>query len=127
MLSFELDCGRSVYLDSLDYSRTYGGLLEGRPNADMNARITARACEKTNYPPHLVAPVVDNSDPDHPALPPVQIVVEVWCNDPIGDGMGSHAAIIWYRDAWDSQSLTDVVFDGIRAVDWNAVAKDFDW
>ena len=56
------------------------------------------------------------------------MIAEVWCNDPITpNGMGSHATIIWYRDAWDSQSLTDVVLDGIRGVDWNKIAADFDW
>ena len=128
MLSFDLDCGRSVYLDSLHYSRTYAGLLEGRPNAQYNTEITTRVCTNTNSPAHLVPPDLDNTDPEHPSLPPIEMIAKVWCNDPITpNGMGSHATIIWYRDTWDSQSLTDVVLDGIRGVDWNKIAADFDW
>lgn len=127
MLLFELDCGRSVYLDSLRYSPTYTGNLIGKPNKKRNDRITARACTNTIGPAHLVIPTVDETDPDRPMLPPVEMVAEIWCNDPIGDGMGSHAAIVWYRDIWDNQSLVDVVLDGIRRIDWDSVAADFDW
>jgi hypothetical protein len=42
MLSMTLDCGRRVTLDAFDYARTYAGLLEGRPNAEINARIIER-------------------------------------------------------------------------------------
>src|SRR5262245_24158767 len=38
-LSLTLDCGRRVTLDAFEYSRTYGGLLEGLPNAEINSRI----------------------------------------------------------------------------------------
>ena len=127
MLSFTLDCGRIVYLDSLQYCRTYAGLLGGRPNQRFNDEITVRACANANRPVHLVPPIIDNSDPQHPSLPPVETSADLWCNDPIGDGMGSHATIVWYRETWDDQSLKDVVLDGIRHVTWNSVAVDFDW
>jgi hypothetical protein len=42
MLSLTLDCGRRVTLDACDYARTYAGLLEGRPNAEINAGIIER-------------------------------------------------------------------------------------
>ena len=127
MLSFNLHCGRSVYLDSLRYGRTYAGLLEGRPDKKYNDVIVARACANTNGPAHLVSPSIDESDPAHPSLPPVEMIAEVWCNDPIGDGMGSHATIVWYRDTWNKQSLIDVVLEGIRDVPWESIAVDFDW
>lgn len=128
MLSFLLDCGRSVFLDSLHYSRTYGGLLEGRPNARLNMMIISRAAEGTQSRAFVIPPVVDHSDPDHPCLPPIQMIAEVWCTEPINAGaMGSNATLVWFREAWDEESLTEVVFDGIRGVDWEAVATDFDW
>ena len=36
MISFDLNNGRNVYVDALQYSRTYSGLMEGRPNKRIN-------------------------------------------------------------------------------------------
>jgi hypothetical protein len=43
MMFLTLDCGRKVGVDAFDYSRTYAGLLEGRPNVEFNNRIIQRA------------------------------------------------------------------------------------
>jgi hypothetical protein len=86
MLSLTLDCGRRVTLDAFDYSRTYAGLLEGRPNAEMNARIIERALAKGSWgqrKTHLIPPVIDERDPEHPVMPPACLRAWLWCNDPI--------------------------------------------
>jgi hypothetical protein len=128
MLSFELDCGRSVYLSRIEYNRTYGGLYAGSPNEKYNNTLIENARSRTHRPAFVVPPKIDNSEPEHPTLPPIEMIAEVWCNDPISpEWMGSHLAIIWYREAWENESLREVVQDGIGGVDWDNVAVDFDW
>ncbi|MCC9604504.1 hypothetical protein LOC68_27700 [Blastopirellula sp. JC732] len=128
MLSFQLDCGRSVFLDSLKYSRTYSGLLEGRPTARLNYTIIDRTRSQTASRAFVIPPRINDEDPDHPVLPPVQLVAYVWCSEPIGsEAMASQAWIVWYREEWKDESIEKVAFDGIRGVDWDAIAEDFDW
>ncbi len=38
-LFITLDCGRKLAVDAIYYQRTYLGLLEGRPNREMNDRL----------------------------------------------------------------------------------------
>jgi len=46
-----LNCGRKVWLDSFAFSRTYGGLLEGLPTAEINGLIIERALTYESWGP----------------------------------------------------------------------------
>jgi hypothetical protein len=68
-LLFKLDCGRTVK-EALHCCRTYGGLIEGRPNAYVNQQIMEEARGQMGrvWGPvprriHVVPPVIDESDP----------------------------------------------------------------
>src|SRR5262249_6861667 len=129
MLSLMLDCGRRVTVDAFDYARTYAGLLEGRPNAEMNARIierelTDRAGSGARRKPHLIPPVIDARDPAHPVLPPVCLRAWVWCNDPIDPAfMGSALVVVWFADECHAEPIADVVFRAIRGLPWEQFAE----
>ena len=85
---FELDCGRSVTVDAFYYQRTYISLLEGLPNPKMNERILEK-CRTALIPlwgkrkVHVVPPETDESDPEHPVMPPVQVTAWLTCYYPI--------------------------------------------
>src|SRR5262249_26774299 len=99
MMFIKLDCGRSVWVDSFFYTRTYGGLLEGRPNRQLNEQIVHEIrglmmrlwLKKT----HVIPPQLDESDPDHPVLPPVALGACLTCNEPINsEFMGSQLVVV---------------------------------
>jgi hypothetical protein len=133
MLSLTLDCGRRVTLDAFDYAHTYAGLLEGRPNAEMNARIIERELTERDgswgrRKTHLIPPVIDDRDPAHPVLPSVCLRAWVWCNDPIDPAfMGSALVVVWFADECHAEPIADVVFRAIRGLPWEQLAEDFDW
>ena len=131
MLSLTLDCGRRVTLDAFEYSRTYAGLLEGLPNAEINSRIIEEALAKGLWGPrktHLVPPVIDERDPKHPRLPSACLQAWVWCNDPIDPAfMGSALVVVWFADECLADTIADVVFRAIRGLPWEQLAEDFDW
>ena len=132
MLFLTLDCGRKVTLASFDYTRTYAGLLEGRPDTEMNARIierqlTARDESWGRRKTYLFPPVIDNRDPAYPVLPPACLRAWVWCNDPIDPAfMGSELVIVWFADECHAELIADVVFRAIRGLPWEQLAEDFD-
>jgi hypothetical protein len=131
MLSLTLDCGRRVMLDAFEYSRTYGGLLEGLPNAEINSRIIEGALAERSWglrKTHLIPPEVDTRDPRHPELPPALLRAWVWCNDPINPAfMGSSLVVVWFAHECHADTIADVVFRAIRGLPWEQLAEDFDW
>ena len=133
MLLLNLDCGRRVSLDELDYSHTYAGLLEGRPDAQMNAQIIERALSFREAPGikrsvHLIPPLVDNSIPAHPKLPPIRLRAWLTCDEPVNPQfMGSDFVVVWFSQDCHNASISDVVFQAVRGLPWEQLARDFDW
>lgn len=44
--NYSLACGTVISLTNIDQSTTYGGMLEGYPNSEMNAAIIARCMQR---------------------------------------------------------------------------------
>lgn len=126
-----LDCGRQVWLDSFDYSPTYGGLLEGLPNAEINSRIIEQALANGSWglrKTHLIPPEVDIRDPNHPTLPPALLRAWLWCGEPIDPRfMGSHLVVVWFDRECLDEPIADVVFRAVRRLPWDQLADDFNW
>src|SRR5262245_42079815 len=99
-----LNCGRRVSVDAFDYSRTYSGLLEGLPNAEINDWIIQRALirQESSWgrrPTYLIQPVIERKDPEHPRLPPVLLLARLRCNEPIDPNfMGSELVVVWFSE-----------------------------
>lgn len=133
VLFLTLDCGRRVVLDAFDYALTYAGTIAGRPNARANAKIIAHALTERDSSwgkrtTHLIPPVIDDSDPDHPKLPPVCLRAWLWCNDPIDpEYMGSDLVVVWFAEECHAEPIADVVFRAIRGLPWDELAEDFIW
>jgi uncharacterized protein (TIGR02996 family) len=129
---FDLDCGRWVAVDAFDCMRTYIGLMEGRPNRDMNEHILEGA--RTRMRPvwgermtHLVPPVIDESDPEHPVLPPVCLTAWLTCYQPIREpNAGSELVVVWFRGEFAGEPMEQVIFEGIRGLAWEELAADFE-
>jgi hypothetical protein len=133
MLFLKLDCGRDVSLEAFDYSRTYAGLLEGRPNAEMNARIIERAVAEREgswgkRAVHLIPPATDGTDPTHPVLPSALLRAWLTCYQPVNPAfMGSELVVVWFTDECHAEPIADVVFRAVRRLPWEQLADDFDW
>jgi uncharacterized protein (TIGR02996 family) len=129
---FELDCGRTVVVDTFYCHRTYIGLLEGRPNHQMNEELLKQA--RTRMHPlwgerktYLVPPVIDESDPEHPRLPPVCLTAWLTCFQPIKEpNAGSELVVVWFRGEFEGEPMEQVIADGIRALRWEELAEDFE-
>lgn len=113
-------------------TKTYAGLLEGRPNASLNTEILNK------YPeiPHRIWPqepvVLLGHDSykiriDDP-LPPVMCSAHFISYQPGSETakMGSSLVVTWFQTemtpTWDEQNVK-----WIRAIDWNHLARNFDW
>ena len=126
-----LDCGRQVWLDAFAYSPTYGGLFEGLPDAETNGRIIEQALTYESWgsrKTHLIPPEVDTRDPKHPFLPPALLRAWLWCGDPIDPTFhGSELVVVWFSSECLDQPIAEVVFQAVRGLRWDKLAKDFYW
>ena len=133
MLNLTLDCGRNVTLDAFDYSRTYAGLLEGQPDAEVNARIIEYSLAEaaTMWGPrhtHLIPPEVDFRKPEHPSLPPVLLRAWLICYNSIkSESDGSELVVVWFTADCHTEPIVDVIFRAVRGLAWEQLATDFDW
>jgi hypothetical protein len=127
----QLDCGREVQLTDLMYSRTYGGLLEGRPTPRLNELVIKEIVRREpwgNRSTHFIKPVLDESDPKHPVLPCVTIHAWLASDTSIsGNACGSDLIVIWLTDECHHESIAQTVHNAVRALRWNELASDFDY
>ena len=129
---FKLDCGRRVAVDAFYFQHTYLSLLEGRPNRDLNEEIIKQATKQMrpiwgDRHTHVIPPVVDESDPLHPALPPVCFTVWLTSYEPINPGnAGSELVVVWFQGECSGQPVDQIIASRIRQLPWNKLARDFE-
>lgn len=136
----KLTDGRTVWLDAFFQGATYAGLLEGKPNAEVNMMILRdrwpssdlwgrkkwlggrekRATEllgEVEYMKNLAAP-----------LPRIRRVGLFISTDPVvgGKGDASSLACVWFQDE-DLPYLNERNVASLSEVDWNKFAEDFGW
>jgi hypothetical protein len=121
----------SIRVDSFYMDRTYGGMLEGRPDAALNERLVAGSTELVERlwgkgrPVHVIPPASDYRDPEHPLLPGHRCVAWLDCFHPVHDEEehGSHLFVVWFQN--EGCFSSDAVEFMLRGLDWKALAKDF--
>jgi len=133
--------GRLLWLERLQQWRTYTGLLCGYPHREMNERHLdsdkEHAIERMgkDYPLTLLPPTVtayDYPPAGQPkfapceALPPI-FSVAIWTSFSTSrdEGCNSSAMIAWYQAQWGIPD--EGIVSQIKALDWDAIAQDWDW
>jgi hypothetical protein len=128
-----LDSGRTVYLRGLYVQSTYGGFLEGYPNAKANARIVRSQRDNHNRissaPLHVIEPALVPK-PGH--LGPGAELPAVVCRGlfvsvplPGSASDGSHLEVVWFQDHV-LVPVAEFSAPPIRALPWNDLAADYD-
>ena len=132
MASFILDCGVRVDMRGFNVSTTYGGLLEGSPNRDLNKLLVARARvemqplwgERTT---HLIQPAIIE-DARYPCLPSYYLSVWLISDEEIlGSSCGSELVVVWFRGKFDDLPLSAVIAEAVKDLPWKSLASDFDY
>ncbi len=131
-----LSSGRRVRLFELRMTTTYGGMLEGRPNARLNEGLIRRLRERTEReftftPIHLVPPA--RAYPDLPSrVGPVELLPAVTCVgsfdsaplDPAMDGAG--LVVMWFQPTARVPEGEDAD-PGLRGIAWEELARDYEF
>ena len=119
--------GIEVHLDALFVDRTYCGLLEGRPNAGLNAMLVSNAIldaqrQFEDWPVHLVAPaIIEVPYPRLPAFRCLGSFQSLKAKD--ADMHGSALTIVWFQN----ESIVNGIDLLLEDLEWLSLAKDFEY
>jgi hypothetical protein len=127
MMSINLNCGRKVIIWNFSLRRTYSGFLEGRPNEKINKKLF----DSLTYPSEwgdrkhikILPPEIELKNKLKPII--CAAFLESEPIDPICDG--SQLVVIWLADEPNRVSLEEYIESGIKDIDWNNNAQDFDY
>ncbi|GLW55911.1 hypothetical protein [Kitasatospora phosalacinea] len=134
-----LTSGRSIRLDEVRMSTTYGGMLEGYPNRRINDWSVehlrgAAARQYPSIPVHLVEPVREQPEDGHQGrmgpeerLPPVRCV-GLFSSYPISRGAAdfSQLVVAWYQPGPELSGLAEGV-PGLAGLPWEELAQDCEY
>lgn len=136
-------CDRTVYLQALQQTLSYAGLLEGLPTKEMNVRIIERVLKEPanqiyDVPPYLVPPTENPIDykgygSRYPFGTPAQLpsVLCVACLEslnPTTDSTcyASGLVVIWFQNDF-ALPIEDEILHHLSQTDWNSHAGSFDY
>jgi hypothetical protein len=137
-----LASGRSVELTSLSISSTYGGVLEGYPNARMNDALIARLGSRRgpaggSQPAHVIRPPRSRRGEGQESVRmpfgPVQALPPVYCegsfrSDPIARELDtvlheSRLTVVWFQEDL-AAPVVDFVAAAVHELAWDDLAED---
>jgi hypothetical protein len=131
-----LDSGRDIELTELKISSTYGGLLEGYPNARMNDALIARLAKRRSLPAHVISPRRTYPHPEldkRLAFGPMELLPAVYCqasfrSDRINEELDPVLHRSWLMVAWFQEDLSSLVTEFVTTVvsslAWEELAED---
>ena len=133
--AISLRSGANIHLQSISLSHTYGGLLCGTPNEQMNDNIISEAREDLEEACFIIKPKVTMQSEydffakgDHyskektvPLLPAVKVEALYECYE--GDEC-TRLHIVWFQDAF-LVTMPSSIKDAIQDIDWYRYACEF--
>jgi len=126
---FNLESGRSVELIRFHFRETYS-FIEGRPDVQFNTDLLRNVLSESlpagfSEPPHLIAPIMDLSDPDHPHLPRYTVFCQLQ-SDIVSDytAFFSTLSVVFFANDIGAKTLPQMVSSVVHGIPWDDLAFD---
>jgi hypothetical protein len=127
--SISLACGRVVHVDAFSVEQTYGGMLAGVPDKELNDEIIASALLSEEWgerKTHLIEPEIIKGAGGALFLPEYTCKAWLVCHDPVKKGDGSELVIVWFAYVVFNHPLNAVVANAAIDLPWDELAEDFE-
>jgi len=124
----KLDSGKEVKVNSFSFNNTYGGLIFGRIDDDeYNKELFERTTYPRNWGECKTLKIKPSDEEFQKGLKP--FCFTVWLNsykpiDPWYDG--SELIVIWFADIPSGASIEEIILNGVKSVDWETNAQDYE-
>ena len=136
VLEFRFASGRAARASALLVESTYAGLLEGLPSREMNDRLLSVLVGRVqsifgDWPVHVIEPPRRTGE-DRRGRGPVERLPDCWVAadftaSPIDSAMdGSRLILVWFQETAFPMPA-DAILAQLRGVDWEGLARDFEF
>ncbi len=126
-MEIKLLTGKTVRLDSLIMTSTYGGVLVGKPNKTMNDEIISFITHSNDWGNRKVFLKKSNNYSSKDVLKPIAYKV-LLLSEPISKdtktGDASSIVLVWFGDADMSKSINEIIVEGVGNLDWDSNAEN---
>lgn len=127
--SINLACGRVVCVDAFSVEQTYGGMLAGVPDKELNDEIIASALLSEEWgerKTHLIEPEIIKGAGGALFLPEYTCKAWLVCHDNNKGGDGSELVVVWFAYAVFHNTLEDFIACAIVDLPWDELAESFE-
>ena len=126
MIDLKINNGREVSVNAFTMNFTYSGLLSYQTSERINRHIYERASYPTNWGNRAVLKLQPKELAFKSILDPCYYCVWLqseWTQHRESDG--SELVVIWFDDIPNERSIEHMIAGGIKAIDWEAHAEDY--
>lgn len=126
-MEIKLKTGKIVRVESFIMSSTYGGVLVGKPNKNMNDEIISFLTHSNDFGKRKVLIKKQNRYSSKDVLKPIVYKV-LLMSEPIANrntmADASAIVLIWFGDTDINKSINEIIADGVGEFDWNKYAEN---
>ena len=123
-----LDSGKTVKVESFEYSYTYGGVLCGLLGEQMNRSVFEDIKYPSNWGPRKTLKIKPSTKEFENVLKSSYYSVWLNSNEPINPQFdGSELVVIWLDDYPQGKTIEEIIHRGVKAINWEANAQDFQY
>lgn len=129
-LNIKLATGKTVTLEAFHMTTTYGGMIVGRPSKEDNIEVINNISYPKDWGVRKSYIEKSNMYLSQDTLKP--LVYSAWLsaeaiNDKGNQFNGSDIIVIWFGDKELNKSIKGIIVDGLRMLDWDKHAENFNF
>ncbi len=129
-MKIKLQSGKKVLVEAFHLTATYGGLLVGSPTIQSNEILINHLSYPTGWGerPYILKKSDMYSDEKNVLKP---IVYSVWLSssETIDDNKnqfdGCALIVMWFGDDEPNKTMHDIILDGVKNLDWDKFAENY--
>ena len=128
-MKIKLDSGKEVKVSDFCFGYTYGGMLCGEKNEISNRPIFDEITIPTNWGEDRNVLKLEPTQAEFEnQLKPVYYIVWLDSNVPSDPKYhGSQLIVIWLGGEPVGNKIEDIIFKGIKDIDWDSNARDYEY
>ena len=128
-MKIKLDSGKEVKVSDFCFGYTYGGMLCGEKNETSNRPIFDDITIPTNWGEDRNVLKLEPTQAEFEnQLKPVYYIVWLDSNVPSDPKYhGSQLIVIWLGGEPVGNKIEDIIFKGIKDIDWDSNARDYEY
>ena len=127
-IGIRLNSGREVFVHSFYFEHSYGTVIIGSKDIEyFNIKFFQKATYLKDWGERKTLKIKPSQEDLEKGLKPY--CFKVWLDsEPINpDYCGSELVVIWYNDIEIGTSIEQIIHSGVKTINWEVNAQDFDY